>query len=315
MEAKPQSQTSNGVTATAAPASAAGRRPPRGHAAGFWRGRRFRAAVVRWLSTAAAAVGSLAILLPIAWMASTSLKTKFEAISLPPDLLPAVPQWHNYRDALTFNRFDLYFRNTTYYSLAATFGQVLSSSLVAYGFARLRARGRNALFLLVLATMMLPFEVTVIPQYVMFSKFDWLDSYKPLIVPAFFGSAYSIFLMRQFYAGIPREMDEAAIIDGCGFLAIWYRIILPLSKPAIGAIAIISFMWRWNEYMGPLIYINSNDKYTLSLGLKMFRAPEEGTPFHWLMAASLATVLPVVIVFFATQRYFVQGIVISGVKG
>jgi multiple sugar transport system permease protein len=281
----------------------------------FWQGRRFRTEVVRWGAAVLAVVGSLLILLPIAWMVSTSLKTKFEAISLPPDLLPKVPQWRNYWDAITFNRFDLYFRNTAYYTIAGTFGQVLSSSLVAYGFARLRARGRNALFLLVLATMMLPFEVTVIPQYVMFSAFRWLDSYKPLIVPAFFGSAYSIFLMRQFYAGIPREMDEAAIIDGCGFLAIWYRIILPLSKPAIGAIAILSFMWRWNDYMGPLIYINSNDRYTLSLGLRMFKSPEGGTPFHWLMAASLMTVLPCVIVFFATQRYFVQGIVITGVKG
>lgn len=260
-------------------------------------------------------IGSVMILLPLAWMISTSLKTKFEAIALPPTFFPEIPQWHNYRDALTFNRFDLYFRNTTFYTLSATLGQVVSSSFVAYGFARLRARGRSALFLLVLATMMLPFEVTVIPQYVMFSEFRWLNSYKPLIVPAFFGSAYSIFLMRQFYAGIPHEMDEAAIIDGCGFYSIWWRIILPMSKPAIGAIAILSFMWRWNEYMGPLIYINSNEKYTLSLGLKMFRAPEEGTPFHWLMAASLVTVLPCILVFFATQRYFVQGIVISGVKG
>ncbi|MHB0877946.1 MAG: carbohydrate ABC transporter permease [Anaerolineae bacterium] len=299
--------TDSGRERPSGPTRVSARRP--------WHSRRFRTDVVRYGATAIAILGTLMILLPIVWMASTSLKTKFEAISLPPDLWPKVPQWHNYRDALTFNRFDLYFRNTTYYTVAATFGQVLSSSLVAYGFARLRARGRNALFLLVLATMMLPFEVTVIPQYVMFASFDWLDSYKPLIVPAFFGSAYSIFLMRQFYAGIPREMDEAAIIDGCGFLAIWYRIILPLSKPAIGAIAILSFMWRWNEYMGPLIYINSNDKYPLSLGLKMFRAPEEGTPFHWLMAASLVTVLPVIVVFFATQRYFVQGIVISGVKG
>ncbi|MGQ9555477.1 MAG: carbohydrate ABC transporter permease [Anaerolineae bacterium] len=279
------------------------------------RSKKTRVKLTRLVATVLAIMGALAVLFPIAWMISTSLKTKFEAIALPPTFLPAVPQWHNYKDALTFNRFDLYFRNTVFYTLVGTFGQVLSSSLVAYGFARLRARGRNLIFLLVLSTMMLPFEVTVIPQYVMFSRMGWLNSYKPLLVPAFFGSAYSIFLMRQFYAGIPKEMDEAAIIDGCGFLAIWYRLILPLSKPALGAIAILSFMWRWNDYMGPLIYINSNEKYTLSLGLKMFRAPEEGTPFHWLMAASLTTVLPCILVFFSTQRYFIQGIVITGVKG
>ena len=279
------------------------------------RSKKARVKLTRLVATVLAIMGALAVLFPIAWMISTSLKTKLEAIALPPTFFPAVPQWHNYKDALTFNRFDLYFRNTVFYTLVGTFGQVLSSSLVAYGFARLRARGRNLIFLLVLSTMMLPFEVTVIPQYVMFSRMGWLNSYKPLLVPAFFGSAYSIFLMRQFYAGIPKEMDEAAIIDGCGFLAIWYRLILPLSKPALGAIAILSFMWRWNDYMGPLIYINSNEKYTLSLGLKMFRAPEEGTPFHWLMAASLTTVLPCILVFFATQRYFIQGIVITGVKG
>lgn len=270
---------------------------------------------MRVIATIIAIIGAALVLMPVLWMVSTSLKTKFEAIAIPPTFFPIHPQWNNYVDALTFNRFDLYFRNTTFYTLAATLGQTLSSALVAYGFARLRARGRDTLFIIVLATMMLPFEVTVIPQYVMFQKFGWLNSYKPLIVPTFFGSAYSIFLMRQFYTGIPKEMDEAAIIDGCGFFQVWYRIILPMSKPALGAIAILSFMSRWNDYMGPLIYINSNVKYTLSLGLKMFRAPEEGTPFHWLMAASLVSVLPCVLVFFATQRYFVQGIVISGVKG
>ena len=281
----------------------------------MWQSERATRRFVRVLATVLATIGALLILFPIAWMISTSLKTKFEAVSLPPTPWPAVPQWQNYRDALTFNPFGLYFRNTTFYSLVGTFGEVLSSSFVAYGFARLRARGRDALFMLVLATMMLPFEVTVIPQYVMFKQFHWLNTYAPLLVPSFFGSAYSIFLMRQFYSGIPKEMDEAAILDGCGYLSIWARLILPLSKPALGAIAILSFMWRWNDYMGPLIYINSNEKYTLSLGLRMFRSPEGGTPFHWLMAASLVTVLPCVLVFFATQRYFVQGIVITGVKG
>ena len=275
-----------------------------------------RRRVVTTVATLLAIAGSLMILFPVAWMLSTSLKTKFAVYRMPPEWIPSDPQWRNYVDALTFNPFHIYFKNTIFYALSVMFGELLSCSMIAYGFARLRAPGRDTLFLGVLATMMLPGQVTIIPRYIFFVRIlGWRDSYKPLIVPAFFGSAYLIFLLRQFYMGISREMDDAARIDGCGYVSTWWRITLPLSKPALGAVCILSFMWHWNTFMGPLLYLSSNKKYTLSLGLQMFRAPFGGTPFHWLMAASLVTVLPCVMLFFFTQRYFIQGIVITGLKG
>jgi len=268
------------------------------------------------MATIITCAGAVVILFPVAWMLSTSLKTRFEVYKFPPQWMPRSPQWHNYVDALTFNPFHIFLRNTIFFACSAMIGELISCSFIAYGFSRLRAPIRDLLFVIVLATMMLPEQVTIIPQYILFVKYlRWGDSYKPLIVPAFFGSAYLIFLLRQFYMGISREMDEAARIDGCGYFSTWWRIILPLSKPALGAVAILSFMWHWNTFMGPLLYLSSNKKYTLSLGLQMFRAPFGGTPFHWLMAASLVTVLPCVIVFFFTQRYFIQGIVITGLKG
>jgi len=256
------------------------------------------------------------ILFPIGWMVSTSLKTRTETLAMPPVWIPKELQWINYYDALTLNPFGRYFLNTTFrYVIWVVLGETLSCSFIAFGFARLRSPLRNALFMLMLATMMLPAEVTLIPTYVLFSKIGWTNSYRPLVVPAFFGSAYLIFMLRQFYMGIPKEYDEAAIIDGASYLGIWWRIILPMSKPALGAVAIMSFMWHWRNYQGPLIYLSNNEKFTLSLGLSMFRAPFGGTPWHWLMAASLVVILPCVVVFFIFQRYFIQGIVISGVKG
>jgi ABC-type glycerol-3-phosphate transport system permease component len=250
------------------------------------------------------------------WMLSTSLKTRTETLAMPPIWIPKELQWINYQEALTFNPFGLYFMNTTFkYVLWVVLGETLSCSFIAFGFARLRSPLRTPLFLLMLATMMLPTEVTLIPTYVLFSKLGWTNSYRPLVVPAFFGSAYLIFMLRQFYLTIPREYDEAAIIDGASYLGIWWRIILPMSKPALGAVAIMSFMWHWRNYQGPLIYLSDNNKFTLSLGLSMFRTPFGGTPWHWLMAASLIVILPCVIVFFIFQRYFIQGVVISGVKG
>ncbi len=162
---------------------------------------------------------------------------------------------------------------------------------------------------------MIPAEVTLIPQYILFSKLEWLNSYKPLIAPAWFGSAYLIFLMRQFFMTLPKEYDEAAIIEGASHLAIWWRIILPLSKPALGALGIMSFIFHWNTFQGPLIYLNDNALFPVSLGLAMFRTPFGGTPWHWYMAASLVVILPCVLVFYVAQRFFIQGIVVSGVKG
>jgi multiple sugar transport system permease protein len=281
----------------------------------FFRGQTFQRRLTIVLCTVLVLLGAAVVLFPILWMLSTSLKTRFETLAMPPIWIPKKLQWVNYRDALSHNPFGLYAKNTVFYTFSAVLGELLSCSFIAYGFARLRSPLRNYLFLLMLSTMMLPSEVTLIPTYILFSKLGWTNSFKPLIVPAFFGSAYLIFMLRQFYAGIPREYDEAAIIDGASYFGIWWRIILPNSKPALGAVAIMSFMWHWNQYQGPLIYLSDNSKFTLSLGLSMFRTPFGGTPWHWLMGASLVVVAPCVIVFFVAQRYFIQGIVISGVKG
>jgi multiple sugar transport system permease protein len=271
---------------------------------------------IQILSTTLCVLGLVIVLFPLAWMFSTSLKTRAEVARFPPVWIPNIPQWQNYPDALTGqNRFDIYFKNTMIYSLGSMFGETLSCALVAYGFARLRAPGKNALFVLVLATMMLPSWVTLIPQYIIFSRLGWIDTWLPLLVPKFFGSAYLIFLLRQFYKTLPKDYEEAALIDGANYWGIWWRIILPLSLPALGAVAIMSFMFHYQDFGGPLIYINSQNNYPMSLGLQQFRAPFGGTAFHLLMAASLVTIIPPVILYFIAQRYFIQGIVVSGVKG
>jgi multiple sugar transport system permease protein len=283
---------------------------------GAWASKRRQEMFIRVGATVILVIGLIAVLFPLAWMLSTSLKTRAEVAKFPPVWIPAIPQWDNFRQALTgANPFGRYFINTMFYSLSVMLAELLSCSFIAYGFARLRAPGKNWLFMLVLATMMLPGWVTLIPQYIMFSKFGWLDSYKPLIVPHFFGSAYLIFLLRQFYRQLPKDYEEAALIDGANYLGIWARIFLPLSLPALGAVSILSFMFHYRDYGGPLIYLNSESLYPVSLGLTQFRAPFGGTAFHLLMAASLVTIIPPIVVFFVAQRYFIQGIVVSGVKG
>jgi multiple sugar transport system permease protein len=272
--------------------------------------------IVAVVATVLAIIGVLIILFPLAWMISTSLKTKAEVAKFPPVWIPNIPQWNNYVTALTGqNRFDIYFKNTMIYALGAMIGETISCAMVGYGFARLRAPGKNALFILVLATMMLPGTVTLIPQYVIFANLGWIDTWLPLLVPRFFGSAYLIFMLRQFFKGLPKDYEEAALIDGASYLGIWWRIILPLSLPALGAVAIMSFMFHYQDFFGPLIYLTSQNNYPMSLGLQQFRAPFGGTAFHLLMAASVVTIIPPVILFFIAQRYFIQGIVVSGVKG
>jgi multiple sugar transport system permease protein len=238
--------------------------------------------------------------------------------------------WENYTEAWTFSvtPFAIYMKNTTIYALLAVIGEVLSCSLVAYGFAHLRAPGKNFWFMLILATMMIPWAVLMIPQYVLFTsyiptfltellgrKIVLADTWYPLIVPKFFGSAYLIFLVRQFYMGIQQDYFDAARIDGCGFFQTWWRILLPMSRPVLVAIAILSFMYHWNDYMGPLIYLSSTEKLPLSVGLANFQAAYGGTPWHLMMAASLIAVAPLVLIFFALNRYFIQGVVVSGIKG
>ena len=283
---------------------------------GAWASKKRQDQIITIGATTLCLLGLLIVLFPLAWMLSTSLKTPAEVAKFPPSWIPRIPQWDNFRQALTgANPFARYFTNTMFYAVSVMIAEAVSCSFIAYGFARLRAPGKNALFILVLATMMLPTWVTLIPQYIMFSKIGWLDSYKPLIVPHWFGSAYLIFLLRQFYRGLPRDYEEAAIIDGANYLGIWLRIIVPLSLPALGAVTIMSFMYHYQDFAGPLIYLNSQTKYPIALGLQQFQAPFGNTRFDLLMAASLVCIVPPIIVFFIAQRYFIQGIVVSGVKG
>jgi multiple sugar transport system permease protein len=261
-------------------------------------------------------LGAVAVMIPLAWMISTSLKPTTQVNKWPPIWIPHPLMWSNYSHALTIFpvSFAVFVGNSVWLSAAQTVGSVLSNMIVAYAFARLRFRGRDILFLIVLGTMMLPGQVTMIPLFILFSKLGWVNTYNPLIVPAFFGGAYFVFLLRQFYTTIPRELDDAARIDGCGILGVFFRIILPLSKPALGITAIFSFSWAWNDFLGPLIYLSKMETFPLALALSYLRSTYR-VLWSELMVCSFIAMVPPLILFFVAQRYYIQGIVITGVKG
>lgn len=259
--------------------------------------------------------GLVLFIFPLFWMLSTSIKTLGEVHKLPMIWIPYPIHWENYVEIFKTAPIGRYMWNTVWYTAITVFGATLTSSLVAFGFARLRARGNTFLFVLVLATMMIPPQVTMIPQYLLFNKLGWTNSYLPLIIPAFVGSAFLIFLLRQFYMGISKDMDEAVKIDGGGYVTMYFRMMLPLSIPAMATAAILEFMYRWNDLLGPLIYLSESKYYPISLGLTLFTAAHGQTPWHLLMAASIVAILPPLVLFFAAQKYFIQGIVISGSKG
>ena len=269
------------------------------------------------------AVLTIVLIAPLIWMVSASFKPEGHVFEYPPRLIAEQIQWWNYVEA--WNQFPFWrsLRNTMTITVGAELGRLLSASLTAYVFARLRFPGRNALFLLVLSTMMIPYHVVLIPQYLLFRNLGWLDSFRPLIVPHFFGGgAFFVFLLRQFFMTIPRDYDDAARIDGAGTFAILWRIILPMSKPALATVAIFTFMGEWNDFLGPLIYLNSQEKYTLAIAIRQWQqvavwGAGAYMPPTWNAIMAMATVLtiPPVILFFFTQRYFIQGVVISGVKG
>jgi ABC-type glycerol-3-phosphate transport system permease component len=259
--------------------------------------------------------GSLLFLLPFVWSLSTSLKAEEEVFAFPPRFIPNPLQWRNYPDALTALPFDRYAVNTLLLAGGRIVGIVLSCSLVAFAFARLRWKGRDVLFFVLLATLMIPSEITLVPQYILFSKLGWVDTYLPLIVPAYFAdNAFFVFLLRQFFLTIPRDLDDAARIDGAGYLEVYWRIILPLSKPALATVAIFAFQNNWNAFLQPLIYLQNRDLFTVGLGLSLFQE-QYYTSWTLLMAASVAVMLPVLVVFFLLQRRFVQGITFTGLKG
>jgi multiple sugar transport system permease protein len=259
--------------------------------------------------------GSLVLLSPVWWMFATSVKSMQEIMTYPPTFFPSEFHFENYIATWKAAPFTRYTLNTLFITFFVVIGNVLANSFIAYGFSKIKFKGRNVLFAVVLSTMMIPGFVTMIPQYVFFSKIGWLNSYLPLIIPAFFGNAFFIFLLRQFFLTIPNELIEAAKIDGANHFYIWSRLMIPLTKPAIATVAIFSFNGAWNDFLGPLLYLNDESMYTLQIGLQIFKGTVQ-TQWHYLMAGSLIVLLPVIFIFFIFQRYFIEGMnLTAGSKG
>ena len=282
----------------------------------WWRSKRFMRLSQRAIATTMILMGATMFLIPFLWMVRTSLMHLGEIFLQPIRWIPSRFLWSNYPKAMEVVPFLLYFRNSVFVALSGVIGTVFTSSMVAYAFARLRAPGRDLLFVLLLSTMMLPYIVTLVPMYLVFRSLGWLDTYRPLIVPQYFGGgAFYVFMLRQFFMTLPLELDDAAKIDGCGFFGIFWRLILPLSKPALATVAIFAFYSNWNNFIGPLIYLNTMEKYTLPVGLTFFVNIRAHTDWNLLMAASVMVLVPCLVLFFSGQRYFVQGITLTGLKG
>lgn len=273
-----------------------------------------------WLTfvTALIAIGSIFLMFPVAFMLTTSLKTSGGAFILPIKWIPYLefePQWQNYIEAHNFMKWQIVYANTLKVAVAAAIGDALAATLVAYGFARFRAPLKNLLFMAMLSTLMLPYAVRLVPEYLGFARLGLVDTLWPLILPGWFGSAFYIFLLRQFFTTIPMAMDEAAKIDGAGPLRILFEVLLPQIRPALIVVMIGAFTFNWNDFLRPLIYLTSPQNRTAAIAVANFSAVYGGTPFHLLMSAAFVMMLPVLALFFILQRYFIQGIVISGVKG
>lgn len=261
-------------------------------------------------------------LVPLLWMVSTALKPIEETMVNPPQWIPSQMMWENFGKAVTYDSdklgFDpmvVYARNTLFVCLLSVLGTVMSNAVVAYSFARLKWPGRDLIFAITLATMMVPFPILMVPLFQQYTEFGWLGTFRPLWVASWFGSAFSIFLLRQFYRTIPFELSEAAKLDGCSEWGIFTQVILPLAKPALAVVALFSFMGTWNDFLGPLLYLQSQDMMTLAVGLRSFQSQAGGTAWNLLMAASTMVILPVVVLFFFTQKTFIQGIATTGLKG
>jgi multiple sugar transport system permease protein len=258
---------------------------------------------------------------PLFWTLMSSLKTPADLFAYPPVWIPSNPQWVNYLSVVSIPRIPIttWALNSAIIVVLGTTGTVITASLVAYSFARFEYRGRDALFVITLATLMIPAQVTLIPQFVLFHRLGWINTLLPLWVPLWFGgSGFAIFLMRQFFLSLPKDLDEAALIDGASYFRIFWSILLPLCKPVLATLGIISIIDLWGDFLGPLIYLNSPEKFTVSVGLQFFNTVPDigGEPMqHLLMAACILSMIPVITIFFLGQRFFVQGIVMSGIKG
>jgi len=282
-----------------------------------------RGGVPHWLVHTALIVICAVALIPFLWMLGTSLKTLPNAMLYPPQIVPHPFAWENYWSVLsnTKDPFMLWTRNTVIVTGLTVAGITISSAVVAYGFAKIKFRGRGLLFAIMLATMMIPFPVTMVSLFAMFkwfkdhTGFEMIGTFRPLWLPAWFGSAFSIFLLRQFFMTIPDELSEAARIDGCSELGILWRVVLPLSRPALVVVALFAFMASWNDFMGPYIYIQRPEQFTLSLGLQNYQSQLGGSQWNLLMAAGVLVIVPVLLLFFLAQKTFIQGISTTGIKG
>jgi len=277
-----------------------------------------RAAGIDWVKVLAHIIllaGSVMFLMPFIYVLSTSLKTAGDVYTFPPEFIPDPFAWENYPDALTAMPFDVFFINTILLAVGRIAGLTLSCSLAGFAFAKLRWRGRNTLFFIVLLTLMIPTEVTLIPRYILFAKLGWVGSFAPLLVPGFFAeNAFFVFLFRQFFMTMGQDLIDSARIDGCSFVGLFWRIIVPNAKPVFAVVAIYIIQNNWNSFLLPMIYLTDRAKYTLALGLRLFNE-QYYSQTHLLMAASVFVVVPIVILFFFMQRYFIQGVVFTGSKG
>lgn len=259
--------------------------------------------------------GAITFLIPLAWMFVTSLKIPAQIYVYPPEWIPNPVKWENYLQMLTFFPFFRYLLNTLYITSLNVIGVLVSCSLVAYGITHIRWPGRNIIFILVISVLIIPYMVTLIPLYLMYQRLGWIGSYKPLWVASFFGVwAFHTFLLRQFFLAIPQELSDAAKIDGCSEFRIYWNVVLPLSKPALFAVALFEFLWTWNDFLMPLVYLTNQKMYTLSLGLAFFQGTHD-TAVNLLMGASSLVTIPVLILFFFAQRSFIEGITLTGLKG
>ena len=258
-------------------------------------------------------IASILFIIPFIWMVSTSLKPLTQVFSYPPEWLPRPFKWSNYLDAMDYIPFFTYLKNTVGITLFSTLGVVLSCPLVAYSFAKLEWKGRNVFFFITIAVMMIPGQVTMIPLFLIFNKIGWVGTNLPLIVPAFFGVPFYIFLLRQFFLGLPDTLRDAAKIDGASEFRVYWQIMLPLAKPAVLAVGLFQFMGSWTDFIGPLLYLTDETHYTLSLGLQQFQT-QMGTEWGLMMAVSTMMTLPIILLFFFLQKTFISGITFSGIK-
>jgi multiple sugar transport system permease protein len=259
-------------------------------------------------------VGAIAMVMPFLWMLSTSLKSQGAAVAYPPEWIPHPILWSNYVDVVQSFPFALFAFNSLKIALLGTIGQLISTALGAYAFARMDFPGRQTIFVLLLATLMIPGHVTMIPTFILFNWLGWVNTHYPLFIPAWFGGAFGTFLIRQFFLTLPQDYSDAAAIDGAGHFRIFTSIYVPLAKPVLATLALFTFMAHWNEFLLPVIYLTDQSKMTLTVGLSSFRL-QYSTLYHYLMAGTLLSVVPILILFVLLQKYFVRGIVMSGIKG